>query len=282
MPKAPPAKELAHQLPPLGAIAEETTIVVKGIHQTDIHGDLQSSGGAWFSNEDLRNLSVRVPEHLASQNAGELTAMLESINSTPQHNMLKITGLSKKNIKNFTVDLCKKETLNWESTPDATLIKVIVAKLRQRSGLTMIQEWNKTLTENKNAEELAKASLLKNKYDVIATDIERPFDSTGLQISQGSQKIFYQSIRKFNGVHKQRRQTIATLALTQHTISGINGATPSPQQVWVAIRDRNIPCTIRGFLWKNLHRGYKIREFWSLIPNYEQRSNVVCAERLNP
>ncbi|KAG2037388.1 hypothetical protein BDR03DRAFT_957576 [Suillus americanus] len=52
-PKAPPAKEPAHQLPPPpGATVEETLIVVKGTHQTDIHGDLQSGGGAWFGNED--------------------------------------------------------------------------------------------------------------------------------------------------------------------------------------------------------------------------------------
>lgn len=61
------------------------------------------------------------------------------------------------------------------------------------------------------------------------------------------------------------------LAMTIHAACDILGQTPSCEQVWALIRDRDTPRNIRGFLWKSLHRAYKIGEFWDKIPNYEQR-----------
>ncbi|KAG1908579.1 uncharacterized protein F5891DRAFT_993925 [Suillus fuscotomentosus] len=46
--------------------------------------------------------------------------------------------------------------------------------------------------------------------------------------------------------------------MTQHATRDISGSTPSPQKVWKAIRSKDLPRIIRGFLWKNLHGGYKI------------------------
>ncbi|KAG1759797.1 hypothetical protein EV702DRAFT_985928 [Suillus placidus] len=46
---------------------------------------------------------------------------------------------------------------------------------------------------------------------------------------------------------------------------------PTSDQVWSSIRNKDIPKSIRGFLWKSLHGAYKIGKFWDNIPQYKIR-----------
>ncbi|KAG1781340.1 hypothetical protein EV702DRAFT_1177564 [Suillus placidus] len=61
------------------------------------------------------------------------------------------------------------------------------------------------------------------------------------------------------------------MAQALHTIGDLNNATPTSDQVWSSIRNKDIPKSIRGFLWKSLHEAYKIGKFWDNIPQYEIR-----------
>jgi len=71
--------------------------------------------------------------------------------------------------------------------------------------------------------------------------------------------------------------TTMNMAMAVHAAHEISGSTPSSEQVWLSIRDRDTPKNIRGFLWKSLHGAYKIGEFWDRIPHYEQRGKCgVC------
>jgi ribonuclease HI len=67
------------------------------------------------------------------------------------------------------------------------------------------------------------------------------------------------------------------MAMAIHTARDISGQTPTSEKVWSAIRDRDTPKNIRGFLWKCLHGTYKIGEFWEKIPQFEQRGTCnIC------
>lgn len=72
------------------------------------------------------------------------------------------------------------------------------------------------------------------------------------------------------------------LAKIQYTICDINSCTPTPTQIWNSIRNKDIPKSIRGFLWKSIHSAYKIRDFWENIPNFENRGRCgLCGEPKN-
>ncbi|KAG2738218.1 hypothetical protein P692DRAFT_20759351 [Suillus brevipes Sb2] len=115
--------------------------------------------------------------------------------------------------------------------------------------------------------------------NAIDTQIKRAFDAFGLSVKVGTQRIFYQSIRKFRKKPQERRKTTANLALTIYAIKELNGNSPSPACIWKAVRNLDIPKNIRGFLWKNLHEAYKIGDFWLNVPNYENRGNCpLCGE----
>ncbi|KIJ65261.1 hypothetical protein HYDPIDRAFT_89147, partial [Hydnomerulius pinastri MD-312] len=69
------------------------------------------------------------------------------------------------------------------------------------------------------------------------------------------------------------------LARTKYAVSEINGSTPTAGQIWKSIRGRDLPKAIRSFLWKSLHDGYKISEYWSRITNYETHGRChLCGE----
>ncbi|KAG2337919.1 hypothetical protein BDR05DRAFT_978344 [Suillus weaverae] len=63
------------------------------------------------------------------------------------------------------------------------------------------------------------------------------------------------------------------LAKTQYAVNELSSHTPTPPQIWNSIRNRDIPKSIRGFLWKSIHNAYKIGNFWEKIPNYENRES---------
>ncbi|KAG1837674.1 hypothetical protein C8R48DRAFT_751614 [Suillus tomentosus] len=98
-------------------------------------------------------------------------------------------------------------------------------------------------------------------------------------MSQGSQRLFYKGIREANSQHRKRRQTRIALAITHHATREISLGTPTEAQIWRSIRDKDLPKSIRGFLWKNLHGAYRLGEFWQNIPNFEQRGTCnLCRE----
>ncbi|KAG2755617.1 hypothetical protein P692DRAFT_201836748 [Suillus brevipes Sb2] len=97
-----------------------------------------------------------------------------------------------------------------------------------------------------------------------------------MKLTAGSQ-IFHLNIRQTHNPENERRYTVMNMAITQHAVLDISGKMSSREQVWISIRDRDIPKSIQGFLWKSIHRAYKIGEFWDKIPNYEGRGECgIC------
>ncbi|KAG1794080.1 hypothetical protein EV424DRAFT_1475545 [Suillus variegatus] len=85
-----------------------------------------------------------------------------------------------------------------------------------------------------------------------------------MKLSVGSQKLFYQNIRRARQPAKQRRcrRTNMNMAMAIHAARDISSQTPTSEQVWSSIRDHDTP--------KNI-RAYKIGEFWDKIPHLERR-----------
>jgi hypothetical protein len=64
------------------------------------------------------------------------------------------------------------------------------------------------------------------------------------------------------------------LEMTCFAVQDLNRTTPSDADIWLSIRDKDITNTIRDFLWKCLHQGYKYGTHWRNIPSYTMSSNL--------
>ncbi|KAG1766598.1 hypothetical protein EV702DRAFT_1182290 [Suillus placidus] len=153
-------------------------------------------------------------------------------------------------------------------TLNASLLRASVAILRERNAPTAFQQWNQVLSP-----------VAKKQVVELAADIKHKFHLSGIKLQNGNQRLFYLAIRKFKPKPHQRRSTRMNLAKTQYAVNELSSHTPTPPQIWNSIRNRDIPKSIRGFLWESIHNAYKIGNFWEKIPNYENRGKPLAKLR---
>ncbi|KAG1853362.1 ribonuclease H-like protein, partial [Suillus subluteus] len=234
-----------------------------------------SGGGAFFGQNDTRNLSINVPERLACPGAGEIAALLKVAQSIPTNSPLHAVVKSSRLRKDLTKNLRKLEDLDWSTHEHKHLMKSLVTHLRTRSALTTLNGWDSSTPKlsTEGASSLALSAINKDQYDEIDTTVNDSLDLTGIKLDAGSQKIFYTNIKNTLASPKQRRHTKMNLARTQYAVCEINAETPTSAQIWKSIRDSDTPRNIRSFLWKGLHGAYKIGDFWDKIPHYEHRGS---------
>ncbi len=65
------------------------------------------------------------------------------------------------------------------------------------------------------------------------------------------------------------RQTLINLNVTRWAAHSLNGKLPTDEQIWRALRHRNLTKKILNFFWRIMHGAYKVGEYWEHIPNYE-------------
>jgi len=179
------------------------------------------------------------------------------------------------------VNLNKNEETGWLLTPDQNLLKAVVAEIRKRTAITSIQI---SSPENpspkiKDARKLAEQALALDKPNEISTNIERHLDLQGLALNIGNQALFYRGIRKSKSKSHTKRSTLIKLAATRYAVNSLCDYTPTDEQIWKSIRDRNISKSIRNFFYKSLHNTYKVGKYWNNIPTFEHREQCIqCGE----
>ncbi|KAG1873502.1 hypothetical protein C8R48DRAFT_593830, partial [Suillus tomentosus] len=168
---------------------------------------------------------------------------------------------------NLTTNLVNQEDINWLDHPNRDLMKALVAQLRRRSTLTSIVDTSKSAnnTNAKLALTLAKEGMIKDTHDRIKTEVDAPFEMSGMKLHIGTQRMFYKNIRNLQIKPKQRRLTNMNMAMTLYAIGEANGATPTSEQVWKSIQHRDTPKSIQSFLWKSLHGAYKMSPFSNIF-----------------
>lgn len=259
---------------------EEATITTHGAYNIDEHGDRMSAGGAWFQDENEQNLSLKITGASTSPDEGELSVLINVLRSVPINRSLHLKIGSKRIIRSLTVDLARLENKGWIGFSDKLLFQAVTAALRQRSTATKISKSlpMENAAGHDGARNLAQQGLTKSTSDVIDTTIPTAFKINGAKLSEMTQALLYQGIQETRKV-APRMQTTIKLDITRHAIKDISGRTPTDVEIWRSIRDKTISRTARGFLWKNVHRAYKIGDHWRSIPNLEQRANCgLCGE----
>ncbi|KAN0085904.1 hypothetical protein V8E55_007038 [Tylopilus felleus] len=122
----------------------------------------------------------------------------------------------------------------------------------------------------------------KDSPDHIDISIPHEFSSHGIRVVTATQRLLYRGIQQGRKHKTHSRRTVISLARTKYAVYDITGQTPTSDQIWRSVRDRDLPKPIRSFLWKCLHEGYKIGEYWERITNMEIRSKChLCGELEN-
>ncbi|KAJ7158223.1 ribonuclease H-like protein [Mycena crocata] len=261
----------AHQLEaPAGSEPSEETLYIKGAHKINEDGEFISAGGVWFGPEDERNSSLRVPEEMASKDAGEAAAILYVIQNTPLEVSLNITICSTRIIRCLTTDLESSESKGWVGIADSKILRAIVAALRGKGCRCTLREASgPDETNMSEAKCLAQLGLEDDNPTPLITDIPLGYDLDGMSIAGASQKTFYQALKAQRN-KPERMKTKVMLDITRHAANELAGKTPSDSQIWRSIRDQDISRTTRDWMWKCLHQAYKLGNYWQNIPTYEQ------------
>jgi ribonuclease HI len=89
------------------------TVLIAGTSKVTDDGELSSSGGAWFGENDPRNRPIGLPTCLHSKNSGELAAILSVIQTNPVEIVLNFKLKSVHLIQKLTIDLPVHEQNGW-------------------------------------------------------------------------------------------------------------------------------------------------------------------------
>ncbi|KAH7903929.1 hypothetical protein BJ138DRAFT_1107255 [Hygrophoropsis aurantiaca] len=263
---------------------EVAVAVICEANRIDRDGMNVSAGGVWFGPSDDCNTYSKVPEEIAKQGSGAIQAILKATQLIPKNTPLKMKIQDRALIKTLTIDLQKAEDEGWTNTPNKELTKIAVQELRKRSAITHFRLWGKDISANdkKGATDLAKRGLDAPQTDTYDLQPDLNYAVEGIKLVRGSQRLFYKGIRNISGESKQRRGTLINLAMTKYAVHDIGGKTPADAEIWKAIRNRDIPRQIRGFVWKTIHEAYKIGKYWTRIENLENRGKCdLCGEEEN-
>ncbi|KIJ12239.1 hypothetical protein PAXINDRAFT_53937, partial [Paxillus involutus ATCC 200175] len=123
-----PASQTVH---PPNANQEEITAIICGEHRVNKDGDVIAGGGIWFGNNNERNHAIKLEEHLATRNSGELSALLLTAQTVPKHQVLNLVTRTERVIKDLTVDLDRWDHTGWLEHENTSVMKALVCELRQ-------------------------------------------------------------------------------------------------------------------------------------------------------
>ena len=135
--------------------AQETTVYTDRVCINNGDEDAAAGLGIWYGEEDVRNLSMRVPIPQQSNQTGELMAVLLATKAHPPNKDLLIVSDSRYAIDGITKHARRWESRNWIDTNHGDIFRCIVAWMRWRNGKTTLK-WVKGHSGTKGNEEADK------------------------------------------------------------------------------------------------------------------------------
>ncbi|KZV91138.1 hypothetical protein EXIGLDRAFT_616034 [Exidia glandulosa HHB12029] len=100
----------------------------------------------------------------------------------------------------------------------------------------------------------------------IPPDIEK-YDAPGAQLHGITQKAAHAVIKQIRAHETpERRRTKVNINSVKTAVQRQNGSAPTEDQIWTAIKSRDLSRSVRNFLWKALHSGHKIGSYFINMP----------------
>jgi ribonuclease HI len=138
--------------------APEVTVYTNGSAIDNETDNLKAGAGVYFSEDDPRNIAIRVPHALGPSNqVGEMLAIKEAMEAAPPDVPLKIFSDSKYAIDGLTKNLQRWQDEGFHTIANGDIIALTVAKIRERKAPTKLA-WVKGhsgMAGNEEADRLA-------------------------------------------------------------------------------------------------------------------------------
>jgi len=228
----------------------------------------------------MLNISSKVSADALTQSAlpksnqtGEIAAVVVALQTIPTNVDLTIITDSQYVIKTLTHSLEDYENSAWVNIPNSQWLRTAVYLMRSRAAPTRFK-WTKGHNGergNEGADQLATIGVNKTITDHIDLNILAFSEPSGMRLSSLTQAQAYKLLRTLT-VPPSRRRTEILLDRTRSALEDINGAPPKDESIWCNAKHPDIRRPVQSFLFRALHGSLRIGDFWSDIPNFEQRA----------
>ncbi|KAF9018689.1 hypothetical protein BDZ89DRAFT_959830 [Hymenopellis radicata] len=168
-------------------------------------------------------------------------------------------------LKHLSTSRQKMEDRGYIGVPNGTILKTMVARMRQRKQVTTLN-WVKGHNGhegNEMADLLAESGALQEEETEINMNIPPTLRVTGARLSTLSQKLAYQAFReKANDNLPRRARTETNMANTQTEAKAAFGQAPPRESIWKSFGHKDIDRSTRYFLWMAMHDAYRVGSQW--------------------
>ncbi|KZW03098.1 hypothetical protein EXIGLDRAFT_574957, partial [Exidia glandulosa HHB12029] len=190
----------------------------------------------------------------------------------PSRRLFIVTN-SKGAVKKLTLLSAKNEQRGWLDHPsNADVFRHAMAALRRRTAETTLACPTKKHARPETA--VLECTTVRAKEAArnagpgreIAPDVEI-YDIPGAQLHGITQKTAHTVIQQMRAKGTPaRRRTTANINKVKAAVERQNGSVPTEDQIWTAIKSRDVARNVRNFLWKGLHGGHKIGDYFTNMP----------------
>ncbi|KAJ6524577.1 hypothetical protein B0H19DRAFT_1340608 [Mycena capillaripes] len=258
-------------LAPPAAGAELINVAISGHVEHGGSAEARSGAGAWFSAEDPRNASIRIPDSLSQTLANaEVIATLHCVQSVPTDTPLRISVQGDMMTTMLNKNLGKWEDRGWIGVPDRDPTQALATCLRKRTAATILVKVADS-APHKLASQLAQDGAANDVHGIINLSVTQGPHLRGAKLASLTQALAYKGIKELRTT-PVRKSTASNIKLIQDSAKIQWGKTPTVENIWKSVRHKDISRQIRTFLWKAIHGAHRVGKFWEHIPGYEDRA----------
>lgn len=272
IPHPPPDRPALRQLPRDNQ-APPLTVYTDGSCLDNGLQNARSGAGIWIEDAHPLNRAIRVPGPLQSNQIGELAAILIAAQSAPPSaDLMIITDLIYA-IRVLNHSLAAEEDAGWTNTPNATWIRAAAYHLRRRCAPTHFK-WVKGhngTKGNEEADRLANEGVNKPTTDEVDLSVPEHFQCNRIKLTKMTQALAYAHISSLGKPQTPRRVEIL-LERIRISLDATNSQPPTNRAIWKGCRNQDIRRPVQTFLFKAINDALRIGDFWSRIPNLENRA----------
>jgi ribonuclease HI len=208
-----------------------------------------------------------------SNQIAEVVAILVALQLTKPYIPITFITNSQYAIDSLTKHLPEWENKGWIDVKNSEYLKATAYQLRRQSAQTSFI-WVKGHNGhhgNKQADLLANEGANKPEEDHIDLSIPDKFNLQGTKLSGITQAIAYKGICTSSKM-TPRQATMNNLNIARHTIQEMTDQLENDAALWNGCRNKDFPRKIHQFLYKAMHGVYRIGDYWTNIPTYEQQA----------
>jgi ribonuclease HI len=256
-------------------------IYIAGVVHAPPRKETYAAAGLFANNGDNRNIGKCLPKSgERSQYVAELYAALEAVRSVSRNTKLTVVST-----QNYVQDAMNKKLASWEhigwvGVQHRDILRCLAAELNVRRAPTIFKVAGPGTRERAMCGQAAKLAKRAAKTSMNGEwDLTLPQGSTlpGLSLQDNRQRVFYRSIREEKvRALAPRPSTVKKLEEVRHATENAYGKIVSDADIWKATAVRDILPRTAQFLWKGLHNAHRIGNYWTHIPECEERA--LCKE----